>query len=195
MYADIGVGGDVGIARHAEVVVGEVGEHRRRAAGAAAAGMAAVAIALVGAVEQRQPAQFGGRKTQAAGKEAVVLRVEGPEVGIESLVLHQREGHCQRRRLLVVENPVSEHLPELVRVRRGGEARDQVGGRRVGHFVCGKQRPQRLHHQVVGAAVAIEAAGGRAIGGETERRHEADVLQRRHGAKSRHVEVRPAQLH
>ena len=157
--------------------------------------MAAGAIALVGAVEERQATQFRRFETQLAGEEGVVLGIERSEVGVELLVLRERERHGQDGALLVVEDVLAEDLAELAGVRRCRKPCDQIGGCRVGHFVRREQWTHRLHQQILRAAIAIEAPGRRPLGVEAEAGHEADVLQRRNGPKAWHVQVGAARLH
>src|SRR5262249_20323443 len=101
----------------------------------ASAGVASGAVAFVGTVEQRESAQFRGRKAQLPRKKQVVLRVERAKVGIEPLVLIECEGHRQYGRLFIVENIAAKHLLKLSGVRRGGKARHEVRGRRIRHLM------------------------------------------------------------
>jgi hypothetical protein len=121
------------------------------------------AVALVGAIEQRESAQFSRRKPQPARERAVVSGIERPEIGIELLVLGQREGHGEHGALLVVEDVLPEHLAELIRIGCIGQARDQVGGCGVGHLVPRKSgaRPSRLKPPVGVPSAAQLNAGVR----------------------------------
>src|SRR5437879_2852294 len=97
--------------------------------------MARGAVTFVGAIEQREPAQLRRGQSQLAGEEEIVFGIERTEIGIEFLVLSQREGYGEHRPLLIVENLLPEDPPKLIGIRRPGQACDQVSGGRVRHLV------------------------------------------------------------
>ncbi len=191
----VGIRRNIGIARHAEVVVGVVGEHRRRAVVLPRRRMAARAAALGLTVERGETAQLLRRQHDLALQEQVELRAEGMEFRIGVLVGGQRIARSEKREIDVLEDVLAEQRTERVRIARVTQLVDDARRIAVRHFVRGEKRPLGLRDEIVGASVAIEAAGRRAVVLEEERHVEIQVAQRRHGAKARHVEIGAARLH
>jgi hypothetical protein len=80
------------------------------------------AVALVGGIEQREPAHFLRRERSLAGEEGVVLAVERTERKVFPLVALERLARAQERGVGVGEHVAAEHLAELVRIRRVSQA-------------------------------------------------------------------------
>mmetsp|Transcript_10421 Transcript_10421/g.42388 ORF Transcript_10421/g.42388 Transcript_10421/m.42388 type:complete len:530 (+) Transcript_10421:1313-2902(+) len=192
----VGRGGNLGVARHTQVVEGEVGEQRRRAVAAARARVAGRAIALGRVVEQRQPAQLGIVEPRLPGKECVVLAAEGRELGaVLELVALQGMAHREEGGIGVVEDVAAEGLAEVGGVAGSGQLVDDRAGVAVGHFMGGHEGPDGLGQQRVRLAVVVEAAVRLAVLRKEEGRRGAQIAQRRHGAQASDIEGRAAELH
>ena len=153
------------------------------------------AVSLVGAVEQRETAQLGRVETQLAGEEEVVLGIEGPEVGIEFLVLRQRKRHGEHGALLVVEDVLSEYLAELVGVGRSASRATRSAGVALAISCAANSGRSACTRRSLARPSRLKPPDGVPLGVEAERRREAEVLQRRHRAKAGYVQIRAAELH
>ncbi len=199
----VAVGRDLGVARHADGRVREVGEQRDAAVEAGAVVVAGEAVALVRVVVDREAARLGRRHRAAglvAGIEVVAaaVRMEARVFQLERL---QRPGGVVERGL-VVERVLAEDGLERVGIGGLAQPRDHVGRAAVGHLDRVEQRNAGLLGQRGGAAVLRQAAararGADAVGVVQHvgvRRRGLLVAQRRHGTHAGARHARAARLH
>ncbi|ABA52723.1 hypothetical protein BURPS1710b_A2343 [Burkholderia pseudomallei 1710b] len=167
------------VARHAERLVLEIGEHRRQTVRARLRQVAARAIRLVRIVEAPHAAQLRLREPRVAFEPAVVLARIRMERRVLHLVARDREHRFGHRKTCVVEDARAEQLPEPRRVARVRELARDVAGARVRHLDRIHQRAERLLLQRIRAAVPEHPA----LRHELRRGRRAGALPRAHGAR------------
>jgi len=183
----VGVGRDARVARHAQVVVGEVGEQRvggvaRRRVRDVAGG----AVALLRVEEEVEPLALQRGELRATGGDVIVLRRKRCEA-LGPLERGDRRGDRLQRRVGIVEHARAPLVAEEAGVARGGDLRRQRGDRWVVHLVGREERLRGLRLQRGGAPVEELSADGdgslvRIL--HAERRREARVHRRRRVAQS-----------
>ncbi len=98
------VGGNVPVARHANVVVGEVCEQRMVAVPLPLTRMARGAVALAGIVEERKPLLLLVGQLRLALAPIIELAGEGMEVGVLRLVRRDGVSDIDECRLWIAEH-------------------------------------------------------------------------------------------
>jgi hypothetical protein len=144
--------------------------------------MAGVAVAVARVVEKLQALQLGRRQGRRAVLEGVELARERAKAGVFRFVGGERCADRGQRLRRIGEHGGAEHRLELCQVGPAEEALLHFGGAAVGHLEGVDERQLRLLGEVGGAAVAKEAAGRRAVGGEVEGRRVRGIHQRRRRA-------------
>ena len=160
----VGVGGDRRVARHAQVVVREVGE-QRRCRRRRALGWHAAQLPLAGLLKSARPCSSRlDSVPDRRGTCRTCCRSDGsrrPE-----LIGLQRQPGAGEGRVGVVEDRVAEQAAELIRVARRTELGGDGGRAAVGHLVRRQEGCCRLRLQRGRPAVPRQPAGRRALGVE-----------------------------
>lgn len=191
----LGICGNRRIARHAQRVIGEVGEQWRAAIVASLARMTGRTVALLRVIEELQAAPLGCGQFGLACKSGIIFRIEGLELRRLTLVTLECVPERREGGIDVIQAGPAKDTPEIAGVLCAPQLFDDSLACQVGHLVGRQQWPFSLRSQRIGTAIVIETAGGLARIVIAKVRRGSKVAQRRHGARTWLVKLRTAELY